>query len=137
MVVGKNHRLIQNPVEHLRWSAFAKIINGQKLLTIFAKSSIVDVQLGLKYASRSESTQRPEFFCECLMQILNSFSSHFTHLNFQFSHHFCTQFLITGWVFHVEEKETYLLYDSRTAVLIHLVVTWRLQLLFGESQECR
>ena len=26
-----------NPVEHLRWSTFAKIINGQKPLTAFAK----------------------------------------------------------------------------------------------------
>ena len=37
MVVSKNHRLIQNTVEHIPWSAFAKIINDQKTLTAFAK----------------------------------------------------------------------------------------------------
>ena len=32
-----SQRLIQNPVGHLRWSLFAKIVNGFQLLTIFAK----------------------------------------------------------------------------------------------------
>ena len=40
-----------NPVKHLRWSFFSEIVNGRKPLTIFAKSSIIDVQLGSKYAT--------------------------------------------------------------------------------------
>ena len=44
---------IQNPVEHLRWSFFEKIVNGFQKLTIFAESSIVDVGLGCEYASGS------------------------------------------------------------------------------------
>ena len=32
---------------------FAKIVNGWKLLAIFAKSSILDTQLGFEYASRT------------------------------------------------------------------------------------
>ena len=42
---------ISNPVVHLRWSFFAKIVNGLKFLTIFPKNSIVYVGLGSKYAS--------------------------------------------------------------------------------------
>ena len=30
---------------------FARIVNGFQLLTIFAKSSILDIQLGSEYAS--------------------------------------------------------------------------------------
>ena len=56
MVVGKNHRPIWNPVEHLQWRAFAKIINSQKPLTVSAKNSIMDIQLGPKYASVNDST---------------------------------------------------------------------------------
>ena len=45
---------IFNPVEHLRWRFFVKIVNSLKLLSIFAKkSSIVDVRPGSKYASVS------------------------------------------------------------------------------------
>ena len=45
---------IFNPVEHLHWRFFVKIVNSLKLLSIFAKkSSIVDVRPGSKYASVS------------------------------------------------------------------------------------
>ena len=44
-------RRIQNPVEHVRWSFFAKIVNSFQPLTIFVKSSILDVRLGFEYAS--------------------------------------------------------------------------------------
>ena len=46
-----SQKLIFNPVKHLRWSFFAKIVNSLKALSIFAKSSIVDVRPGCKYAS--------------------------------------------------------------------------------------
>ena len=44
-------RSIQNPVKHLRWSVLQKIVNGLKLLIIFAKRSILDVWQGSKYTS--------------------------------------------------------------------------------------
>ena len=47
---------IQNQVEHLRWSFITKIVNGFQPLTIFTKSSIVDVRLGFKYASEMASS---------------------------------------------------------------------------------
>ena len=40
-------------------SCFAKIINGFQLLTIFAKSSIADVQLGSKYTYVQEAVTYP------------------------------------------------------------------------------
>ena len=45
---GKTQRPMQNPVEHLRWKRFAKIINGWKPLTIFAKRPILDVCMGYR-----------------------------------------------------------------------------------------
>ena len=41
--------LVQNPVGHLRQSFSAKIVNGLKLSTIFAKTSTVDFCMGSKY----------------------------------------------------------------------------------------
>ena len=51
MVRLMNQRRIKNPVKYLRGSVFAKIVNGYKPLTIFAKKSIVDVRLCSKYGS--------------------------------------------------------------------------------------
>ena len=53
----KFERRIQNPVEHLRWSFFVKIVTGFQALTTFAKSSMLDVRLGSEYA--------PKFFSLC------------------------------------------------------------------------
>ena len=49
--VFRTQRRIQNPVKHLRWSFFVKIVNDWKPLTIFPKSSIVDGWLGSEYTS--------------------------------------------------------------------------------------
>ena len=119
MVVGKIHRLIQNPVKHLEWIAFAKIINGQKPFNCFRKKapSWMFNQVLNTPLKTTQHRQCLNCFCECLMQILTYFSSQRTHLVFQFPHHFCSQFLIMGWVFHVKEKETYLLYDSHAKVI--------------------
>ena len=84
----------------------------------------MNVQLGPKYASKDESTQCLKFFCEYLIQILTFFSSHSTHISvFSLNTgkygpaYFCTEFLVTGWVFHGEEKETDLHYDSHAKVI--------------------
>ena len=118
MVVVKNYMPIQNPVEHLRQSAFAKI-TGKSRYTAFAKKAsswmfnwVLNTPL-----KTTQHIQCLKFFCECLMQILNSFSSQSTHLVFQFFSSFRTQFLITGRVFHAKEKESYLLYDSHTKLI--------------------
>lgn len=42
---------IKNPVEHLRWSYFAKIGNHLKALTIFTKGSTIYVRQCAKYSS--------------------------------------------------------------------------------------
>ena len=47
----KDQRRIWNPVGHLRWSLFAKIINGLTVFYFHIKIFIVDVRLGSKYAS--------------------------------------------------------------------------------------
>ena len=47
---------IQNPVEHWRWSS------SWKLLSIFAKSSILDVRLGSEYASELHATKSKRLF---------------------------------------------------------------------------
>ena len=44
-------RLIQDPFKHLRKSFFAKILQGFQLLTIFAKSSNLDVWQGSEYVT--------------------------------------------------------------------------------------
>ena len=49
--VFRTQRRIQNPVKHLRWSFFVKIVNDWKPLTIFPKSSILDGWLGSEYTS--------------------------------------------------------------------------------------
>lgn len=46
---------IQNPAKQLRWSFFAKILNGRKLFSIFAKSSMLDVCEGSEYPSKIQS----------------------------------------------------------------------------------
>ena len=43
-------RSILNPIEDQRRS-IVKIVNGWKVLTIFAKSTVLDVWLGSEYAS--------------------------------------------------------------------------------------
>ena len=56
---------IYNPVEHLRGSFFAKIVNGFQLLTNFAKRNLIeDFRLGSKYVfglSYGEMNGRYEF----------------------------------------------------------------------------
>ena len=42
--------LCENPDKHLRWSVLQKIVNGRKLLIIFAKSFVLNVSLGYEYA---------------------------------------------------------------------------------------
>ena len=42
-------RLIQNPVKHLNWSFFPKIVNGFQPLTIFAKNFFLVIWLGSEY----------------------------------------------------------------------------------------
>ena len=118
MVVVTNHMPIQNTVEHLRQSGFAKI-TGKSLYTAFAKKAsswmfnwVLNTPL-----KTTQHIQCLKFFCECLMYILNSFSSQSTRLVFQFFASFRTQFLITGRVFHVKDKESYLLYDSHTKII--------------------
>ena len=44
-------RRIKNPDKYLRWSYFVKIINGWKPITMFVKSSILDVWQGSEYTS--------------------------------------------------------------------------------------
>ena len=130
MVFGKKHRPIQNPVEHLRWSAFAKIINGQKPLTAFAKKApswmfnwILNTPL-----KTTQNIQCLKLFCECLMLILTSFSSQSTHLVFLFFFFriISAHSLTTGQVFHVKKKESYLLYDSHTKGIISFFVSQKI-----------
>ena len=82
MVVHKNHRLIQNPVEHLQWSALTKITNNTKLLAVFAKKTrswmfawVLNTPLKM-----TQHIQCLELFCECVMQILIFLSSQSMHL---------------------------------------------------------
>ena len=43
MMIRDLQRLIQNPVKHLRWCFFGKIVNIFQLLTIFRERPILDV----------------------------------------------------------------------------------------------
>ena len=47
---------IQSPIEHYKMNLFLKIVKGWKSLTIFTKSSILDVWLGSPYPSVVNST---------------------------------------------------------------------------------
>ena len=47
---GKLKR-IQNPVKHLGWSFFERVVKGFQALTAFVKCSIVDVYWGSEYTS--------------------------------------------------------------------------------------
>ena len=47
----KQKRRIQNTVKDLRWSLVVKMRKNFKILTIFAKNSILNVSLNSKYAS--------------------------------------------------------------------------------------
>ena len=51
---GEQQRRISNPVKHLQWSFFV----GFQPLNTFAKSSIVDFQLGSKYTSEQHDAYR-------------------------------------------------------------------------------
>ena len=42
---------LQNSVKYLRWSVFARVVNGFQLLTIFVKHSILDIWHGSEYSS--------------------------------------------------------------------------------------
>ena len=46
-----SYKPIFNPVQHLWWSCFRKIVSSLKLFRIFTKKIIVDVRPGSKYAS--------------------------------------------------------------------------------------
>ena len=43
-------RRIRSPVKCLKWSFFAKIVNGLKLLIVFANGFGFDVRLGYEFA---------------------------------------------------------------------------------------
>ena len=58
--VHHEHQLENASVYMLsRWNIFAKIVNGYKPLTIFPKSSIVDVLYGPKYISTQPLLPQP------------------------------------------------------------------------------
>ena len=49
--ISREVRVYSEPSRTSRIEPFTKIVKGQKLLTIFAKSSFVDVRMGSEYAS--------------------------------------------------------------------------------------
>ena len=49
----KTRGRIQKLVEHLRLSFFTKLVRGFQPLTIFAKTSVLEVRLGSEYASET------------------------------------------------------------------------------------
>ena len=51
LIASAIQTLIMNLWKHRRWRSFAKIVNSFHPLTIFAKSSILNVWLGSEYAS--------------------------------------------------------------------------------------
>ena len=81
-MVGKYSKLqrhIYSPVDHLWWSSFAKIVNGQKSLIVFAKSCIIDVRQCSKYAYelyfKLEKTPPTKYINACVVK--SSFFSKF------------------------------------------------------------
>ena len=134
MVVGKNHRSIKIQVEHLRRSAFPKIVNNKKLLTAFTNlqpPSRMFNQVPNTPLKTAQYIQCLKFICECLMQIL-------------------TQFLIESRVFHVKERifsplqiisflvSQKILKSNCSDIASHPFIFWHIsivncELLFGES----
>ena len=51
-------RRTQNPFNHLRWSVFAQIVTSLRLLTGYAKDSILDVSGDSEYASAVKQGRR-------------------------------------------------------------------------------
>ena len=51
LIASAIQTLIMNLLKHRRWRSFAKIVNSFHPVTIFAKSSILNVWLGSEYAS--------------------------------------------------------------------------------------
>ena len=49
LVILNLQKRIQNPIKHLRWNFWQKIVNNLQLLITFAKSSILDVWLTSAY----------------------------------------------------------------------------------------
>ena len=45
-----NTGVIRAPIKHLKWSAFAQIVNILKWLTRYGKNSVLDVGRGSEYA---------------------------------------------------------------------------------------
>ena len=80
----------KNQLEHLRWGFFAKILNDLQPLTVFTKSSLVDVWLGSKYASGSLNTP-------CDMVALNNFI-----LKYLCHHQFI--FCFRKWKHYIEKR---------------------------------
>ena len=56
-------RDIENPFEHLGWSFFAKIVNGWKLLNIFALKLHRGVPVGSKHTSSTHYTENYKLTC--------------------------------------------------------------------------
>ena len=122
MVVGKNtleHLSIQNTYNG---ALLQKIINGQKSLSASKKSSIIYVQWGPKYAFEKGSTYIvPSIFLgtPCVDFKLFFLAIHTPCLSiFRIISHIV---FYQGQVFHVKEKESYLLYDSHTKVIQRII----------------
>ena len=56
--VQSERRRTQNPFNHLRWSVFAQIVTSLRLLTGYAKDSILDVSGDSEYASAAKQGRR-------------------------------------------------------------------------------
>ena len=79
-------RRIQGLVKHLRWSFFVNIINDLKPLTIFTKSSILDVSQGSVHASSEVTssiyqTYKFKVYCNSFWRHCNVFDVVFARIN--------------------------------------------------------
>lgn len=72
-------RCIQNLFEHLKMELFAKIINGLRLFTIFAKSTILDVRLGSQFASVTDHWMRQKWYALPHLFAKHPFSNPWRH----------------------------------------------------------
>ena len=71
------------PSQVSKMDLFAKIVKGWKSLTIFAKSSILDVCLGSEYTSGFYMFQLPNYFLEILQEFTNKFQKILSFLFFR------------------------------------------------------
>ena len=61
-----NPDVYSNPTGASKKEVFAKKVNCFQLLTVFAKGSILDFQLGSEYASRTVNCFRRQLYLRCL-----------------------------------------------------------------------